>query len=253
MSTFSDGDQMASQKPEATNEVEFEFATVDHDSASYEVQDLRTADDATSVDWMSRLLLNEEFQMLPAANLQAIFSRLEPLQQKAGDIVIKQGSTGDYFYVLTAGICDVIREMPGDKDDIVVARLSVGDTFGEEALITGAERQATIRMVTNGQVMRLNKGDFEELLSGPIVTKVDADAAESIIEAGGRWLDVSLTAQSGTHSRADATKIPMYLLRLKLDQLDKAQHYVVTSSMETHSCAAAHILRQYGFEASVLQ
>ena len=62
--------------------------------------------------------------------------RLQP-----GDVVIKQGDEGDYFYVIVKGRCVVTRETPLNKEGIKLAELGIGDTFGEEALIS--ERSAT--------------------------------------------------------------------------------------------------------------
>ena len=51
----------------------------------------------------------------------------------------------------------------------------VGDTFGEEALISDAKRNATVTM-TCGRVgvMRLGKDDFKKLLNEPMLDWVDA-------------------------------------------------------------------------------
>ena len=62
--------------------------------------------------------------------------RMQRVDHKAGDIVIKQGDEGDYFYVIVKGKCLVTRETPLNKEGIKLAELGMGDTFGEEALIS---------------------------------------------------------------------------------------------------------------------
>ena len=47
---------------------------------------------------------------------------------------------------------------------VYLAELGMGDTFGEEALISGAHRNATVTMITDGVLMRLGKDDFNTLL-----------------------------------------------------------------------------------------
>ncbi|MEM7083943.1 MAG: cyclic nucleotide-binding domain-containing protein [Pseudomonadota bacterium] len=218
----------------------------------YEVNDLREQSNAAVSDWMTRLLMNKEFQMVPAENLQAIFSKLEPINVKGGQSIIKQGDPGDYFYVITSGRCEVTRELPKGRGDVKLAELSVGDTFGEEALITGATRQASVAMLTAGSVMRLNKDDFNKLLSEPIVSVVASAEANDLVSSGGKWLNVDFAESHEQPDPENMVRIPTYLLRLKLDQLDLKQQYVVVSRNHSHARAAAHILRQSGFNASVL-
>ncbi len=71
------------------------------------------------------------------------------------------------------GKCIVTRETPLNKEGIKLAELSVGDTFGEEALIAEAKRNATVTMMTDGVLMRLNKQDFRELMNEPLLQWVE--------------------------------------------------------------------------------
>ena len=141
-------------------------------TGSYEVAEMgrtKTEDAAGSDDWMTMLLQTKAFHKIPPANIQAIFMRMQQINYKAGDVVLKQGAEGDYFYVLTRGKCLVTRETPLNQDGIKLAELVVGDTFGEEALISDAKRNATVTMSTDGAVMRLGKDDFKNLLNEPML------------------------------------------------------------------------------------
>ena len=218
----------------------------------YQVVDLRASTLDASAGWMSKLLLNREFQMVPAANLQAMFARFTPMNCEADQVVVQQGNDGEFFYVVTDGRCKVSRKLAKSERSITLAELGVGDTFGEEALITGSQRQATVTMITKGTVMKLSKDDFKELLSDPIITFIDEEQAEKIVAAGGQWLDVGISPQQESAQRINVAHIPMQILRHKCRNLDKEQHHVVTCNEVTHSCAAAHVLRQDGFLVSVL-
>ena len=110
-------------------------------------------------------------------------------------MVIKQGDEGDYFYIIVSGKCAVTRETPLSREGIKLAELGVGDTFGEEALIAEAKRNATVTMMTDGVLMRLNKQDFRELMNEPLLQWVNAEQGRKIIERGGRWLDVRLPSE----------------------------------------------------------
>ena len=168
-------------------------------TGTYEVSDLQGNDDVGGDDWMTILLQAKAFHKIPPANIQAIFMRMQQINYKSGDVVVKQGTEGDYFYVLTRGKCLVTRETPLNKEGIKLAELVVGDTFGEEALISDAKRNATVTMTSDGSVMRLGKDDFNKLLNEPMLDWVSYEQAqELIVAAGGQWLDVGSRASSRT-------------------------------------------------------
>lgn len=127
-----------------------------------------------------------------AACRRAIFMRMQRVDCRAGEIVIQQGSEGNCFFAIVCGKCEVIRETPLKAKGISLAELGLGNTFGEEALISEAKRNATVKMLTDGALMRLTKKDFLELMKEPLQQWVDCREARKIIEGGGRWLDVRL-------------------------------------------------------------
>jgi CRP-like cAMP-binding protein len=103
----------------------------------------------------------------------------------------------------------------------------VGDTFGEEALIAEAKRNATVAMMTDGVLMRLNKQDFRELMNEPLLQWVSFDQAREIVSKGGKWLDVRLPSEHQNLSIEDSLNIPLYFIRLKISTLDRNKPYVV--------------------------
>lgn len=223
-------------------------------TGSYEVSELKNGkDDGGNEDWMTMLLQTKAFHKIPPANIQAIFMRMQQINYKAGDIVLKQGAEGDYFYVLTRGTALVTRETPLSKDGIKLAELSVGDTFGEEALISDAKRNATVTMTREGSVMRLGKDDFKKLLNEPMLDWVDAEQAAKIVKAGGQWLDVRLPSEFENNHLDGALNIPLYFIRLKINTLSKARKYVVCCDTGRRSSAGAYILSERGFDAFVLR
>lgn len=221
-------------------------------TGSYEVSELQGQTDVGD-DWMTMLLQTKAFHKIPPANIQAIFMRMQQINYKSGDVVLKQGSEGDFFYVLTRGKCLVTRETPLNKDGIKLAELSVGDTFGEEALISDAKRNATVTMQTDGSVMRLGKEDFKRLLNEPMLDWLSAKEAEQIVNAGGKWLDVRLPSEFENHHKDGAINIPLYFIRLKINTLDPAMKYVVCCDTGRRSSAGAYILSERGYHAYVLK
>lgn len=224
-------------------------------TGTYEVNELQSVDDpaAGADDWMTTLLQTRAFHRIPAANIQAIFMRMERVDFKAGDTIIKQGDEGDFFYVIVKGECSVLRETPINKDGIKLAQLTVGDTFGEEALISDARRNANVKAATDATLMRLGKNDFQTLLNEPTLQWVDVEQAQSVVANGGRWLDVRLPSEFDHAHIADAVNLPLYFMRLKLKSLQRDVHYIVCCDTGRRSSAGAYILSARGFNASVLR
>jgi len=239
-----------------------EFISIDTDlldvmltwdqTGTYEVSELEN-DDTDGDDWMTTLLHTQAFHRIPPANIQAIFMRMQQINLGAGDVIIKQGNEGDYFYAITRGRCSVVRETPLNKEGIKLAELGVGDTFGEEALISESKRNATITMLTDGSVMRLGKADFQKLLNEPMLDWVDYPKAKELVDAGAQWLDVRLPSEYEAFHEAEAVNIPLYFIRLKLSQLDPDKPYVVCCDTGRRSSAAAFILNEKGFNTQVLK
>jgi CRP-like cAMP-binding protein len=242
-----------------------EFIAIDSDmldmmltwdqTGSYEVGELTSANEQApaSDDWMTTLLQTKAFHRIPPANIQAIFMRMQRVETKAGDVIIKQGDDGDYFYVIVKGKCLVTRETPLNKAGIKLAELGMGDTFGEEALIADAKRNANITMLTDGALMRLAKDDFRKLLNEPMLHWVTFEQGQQIVDQGGKWLDVRLPSEFETFHMEGALNLPLYFIRLKLKSLDPNLHYVVVCDTGRRSSAAAYILAERDLNASVLK
>ena len=158
---------------------------------------------------MTTLLQTKAFHRIPPANIQAIFhapaahARAAPARSSSSRATKAITSTSS-----CSGKCVVTRETPLNREGIKLAELGVGDTFGEEALIAEAKRNATVTMMTDGVLMRLNKQDFRELMNEPLLQWVNAEQGRKIIERGGRWLDVRLPSEHQNLSIEGSLNVP---------------------------------------------
>lgn len=208
------------------------------------------ADDES--DWMTRMLQSEIFSGMPTANIHQLFSLLEPIEYKAGALVIKQGEPGNHYYIIQEGRCEVLRQAQPSGKDIRLAELRAGDSFGEEALIAETTRNATIRMLTNGIVAQLSKDSFVTLIQKPVLKAVSSARAAEIVKSGGKWLDVRFKNEHDRNTIEGSEHIPMNILRMKLDALDRGIHYVLFCDTGGRSSTAAFLLTDRGFTASYL-
>lgn len=209
-------------------------------------------DDDDETDWMARILQTRAFHRIPPANIQAMFMRIESVNYKPGDKVITQNEDGDYFYIIKEGRCLVTRATQANPKGVKLATLSVGDSFGEEALISDDKRNATVTMLTAGLLMRLNKDDFNSLLNEPLLNWVSYEEGKALVAAGGIWLDVRLPAEYKSKHIKGSINIPLIFLRMKANSLDTSKKYVVYCDTGRRSSAAAFLLNERDFESYVL-
>ena len=224
-------------------------------TGSFEVDELGgdDEDDADDGDWMTRLLQMKAFQKVPPANLQAMFMRMEQVPARAGDVVVRQGSDGDFFYVIIKGRAMVTRESPTSPKPIRLSELEAGSCFGEESLISDDKRNASVTMLEDGTLMRLAKDDFRSLLTAPLTLDVTLDEGKELVAAGkARWIDVRLPSEYKNHHLDGAINLPLFMLRPKLGILDKNSQYLVYCDGGRRSVVAAFVLTQKGYEAKVL-
>lgn len=72
-----------------------------------------------------------------------------------GEIVIKQGTTGDCFYVIQEGTVEIIDE--SGSVDTIVAELKQPDFFGEMGLFEKDVRSCTVRSKGESKILTMDK------------------------------------------------------------------------------------------------
>jgi CRP-like cAMP-binding protein len=77
---------------------------------------------------------------------------------RAGETIIKQGTTGNCLYIIQKGIVEIIEET--DTEEIKVAELKKKDFFGEMALFEKDVRSCTVKALSDVKVLTLDKRNF---------------------------------------------------------------------------------------------
>ncbi|HYQ71995.1 MAG TPA: cyclic nucleotide-binding domain-containing protein, partial [Gammaproteobacteria bacterium] len=204
-------------------------------------------------DWLTRMLQSEAFIKLTPTDIQKLLKKLQSVPVKAGEVVIRQGDSGDYFYIIREGRCSVTRLASGKGWDIPLAELSDGDCFGEEALVSDNPRNATITMLTDGTLMRLSKQDFVELLKKPLLHYIDYNLAMESVKEGDVWLDVRLQEEHANYAFDGSINVPLAMIRDKAPILVPGKKYIVYCDTGRRSAAAAFLLSQRGLDVCVLE
>jgi CRP-like cAMP-binding protein len=91
---------------------------------------------------------------------------IQPQIFQPGSSIIRQGETGDKFYILLNGQADVYLNMPGGGE-LLVTHLKPGQYFGEMALLGGGIRAATVKAFSDGpvSVVALDEKAFSSLVN----------------------------------------------------------------------------------------
>lgn len=207
--------------------------------------------DADDPQWMLELLGNPAFRRVPASHYQALLERFTPMEAQAGQVLIREGEPGDVFYLLRAGRARVTRRAPSGQV-VVLAEIGPGQTFGEEALLSGAPRNASVTMLEAGQAMCLGGRDFRDLLQRNLVHGLTPQAAESMARQGAQLVDVRTRDEFRQGSLQGALNMPLLLLRMRMSELDVGRPCIVFCDDSRRSATATFLLAQKGFDAHLL-
>ena len=188
---------------------------------------------------------------LPVAHIEELLKRFEHLPVKRGEVVIQEGEEGDYYYLVGSGRLQVERLVGGAK--VVLAELKSGDTFGEEALVSEAKRNATVTALTEGELLRVKRADFNELLREPLLRRLSFREAVQKVGAGALWLDVRYPSEYQYDKLPGAINVPLAEVRNMFSVLDRSREYVVYCQSGRRSAAAAFLFAQRGFRVWLLE
>ena len=116
---------------------------------------------------LPKLLQIELFSVFWADNendcriLRKVYENMVLKNYKAGEIIIKEGDTGDLFYILYKGSVQVVRNTPAG-DTIALANLTsdMNVFFGETALISKDTRSATVTALCDCTTIALSSKKF---------------------------------------------------------------------------------------------
>lgn len=195
-------------------------------------------------------LKNGPLANLPMANVSALLQRIEAIAVWADDVIVREGEEGEYYYLIDSGRAQVTRRVGGV--DMPLAELKAGDVFGEEALVSGGKRNATVTMRSNGVLLRLSRNDFMALLKEPLLHKVDYEQAKQEVAGGAIWLDVRHPPEYRYDRLPGAMNVPLNDVRNAIGVLDKSKKYIAYCQSGRRSAVAAFILAQAGYEVQVL-
>ena len=99
------------------------------------------------------------FSGMPGETLTKLATRMEREQIGPGAAVVREGESGERFYVVLSGMLAVSQESMGAR-----GLLQPGDYFGEVALAMDIPRTASVRAITPAVVASCDRETFDEFI-----------------------------------------------------------------------------------------
>ena len=102
------------------------------------------------------------FDGLSPEHLALIAERARQRTYRANEAIVHQDDPGETFYVILHGTVKVSTTLP-DGNEVFIALLATGDTFGELSLIDSGFRSADVVTQEETTLLSLDRSAFEEL------------------------------------------------------------------------------------------
>jgi HD-GYP domain-containing protein (c-di-GMP phosphodiesterase class II) len=115
------------------------------------------------MDIETRLAGCELFARLAPKKIAFIAQWFDPLRYRAGDIIFREGEKGDSFYLVHDGVVLILKGAGISQREL--RRLSAGDSFGEMALVSNEPHSATVKALTDTELLRLGQNSFNLLMN----------------------------------------------------------------------------------------
>ncbi|MEA3349054.1 MAG: cyclic nucleotide-binding domain-containing protein [Chloroflexota bacterium] len=111
-----------------------------------------------------KLIRNVElFNGLTDTELKKIAELCQVKQLKKGETLIKEGDTGDEFFIISKGAVEVIVNSSQSSPETII-NLGAGQLIGEMSLVQSGTRSATVRALhDNTTVHAIHHDDFHQL------------------------------------------------------------------------------------------
>ncbi|HET6602736.1 MAG TPA: cyclic nucleotide-binding domain-containing protein [Xanthomonadaceae bacterium] len=214
-------------------------------TGAVEVQELGEGDDG---DWMSAMLRCPALHRVPPANIAQVIAAVESIEHGPDEVIVRQGAAGDFYYVLTQGQCAIYDEDANAGTLREIDRIGPGRGFGEEALLSGMPRNATVKTLSGCTLVRLSATDFARLLEDPLVHRISLDA----VPERAVLVDVRLPEEYARGHLPGAVNVPLRALRSEALTMDASRPLAVYCDTGSRSASATFLFRERGFDAHLI-
>lgn len=105
---------------------------------------------------------------LPATSSDTVSANLQSMSAEPGEVIVRQGSPADKFFIVTEGEVEVTRAEGGQVERI--ATLEPGNFFGEPAIMRDTPRSVTVTATTPTRLLAMDRDTFRDLVAQALGT-----------------------------------------------------------------------------------
>ena len=109
-------------------------------------------------DWFAKV-----FPDVVGPELDSLQEQAERVSFDAGDVILAEGDLAERFYVVAQGEVEISRRTP-EGDEVKLATLGRGQSFGEVGILAETRRTATVRAVDDVELLALSWETFQDRL-----------------------------------------------------------------------------------------
>lgn len=113
------------------------------------------------------------FQALPLLESSEILASLRTMTADAGEVIVREGTPADKFFIVLDGDVEILREGPAGQP--LSTKVGRGNFFGEMAIIRDTPRTATVTALTPVTLLALERDVFRDLVAQSLGTTSDFD------------------------------------------------------------------------------
>lgn len=115
------------------------------------------------------------FSDLKGEELGSLLKRVSLKTFPKGSYICREGEKGDSLYVISRGVVAITKQMPKGKE-VWIRNLREGDFFGEFSFFTDQRRNASVKTVTECEILEISKSELETIIQAhPHVKEVLQD------------------------------------------------------------------------------
>ncbi|MCP5095398.1 MAG: cyclic nucleotide-binding domain-containing protein [Chloroflexi bacterium] len=92
----------------------------------------------------------------------------------SGSVIIRQGDIPDKFYIISSGRVEVVEQLPNGRERLL-RTMQTGEYFGEIGMLRNSRRVATVRALTDVNVMSMDHKTFSSWLGSSEVVQEELE------------------------------------------------------------------------------
>lgn len=119
--------------------------------------------EAVSEQLAAFLCKHSLFSILDTEQIERLASQLEVERYSLGETIVREGEVGEHAWLIFAGRVRILKKSDSGRQ-VTLGTQSVGEIFGEQAILSDTPRSATVRATEDVVLCRIERQDFRDLV-----------------------------------------------------------------------------------------